>query len=166
MTDQQPDYLNLDIPEDKDPREYNHAERRREIVEYIKKYQDPALVPKSKLADRYDVSNGQISHDFNQITDYLEEYNDEHIGQRVKIFLNNIFDELVEKKKTRMVDGKKVDKNLSPRELKELYDFTREHADWLVKLGSIDSEPEHIALTHDIADDMDKLISFHKDDGD
>ena len=108
MTDQQPDYLNLDVPKDKNPKEYNHAERRREIVEYIKKYQDPALVPKSKLADRYDVSNGQISHDFNQITDYLEEYNDEHIGQRVKIFLNNIFDELVEKKKTRMVDGKRL----------------------------------------------------------
>ncbi len=152
----EPDYLNLDIPDDKDPKDFSYAERRREELEYIKKYQDPELVPKHKLADRYDVSRPQITYDFQKLKDYLETHAGKVMGQRVKIFLDNIFEDVVKKK------VKKGD--MSAKELMDLYKFARDHADWLMKLGRIEEAPDKHEIKHDaddeIKDKTDELIKL------
>jgi len=151
------DYLNLELPpEDKDPEEYHYSERRREEIQYIKKYQDPALVPKSKLADRYDLSRAQITHDFHKLKDYLDNHGGKAMGQRVKIFLDNIFEDMIKKKVKK--------EEMSPEELKELYDYGREHADWLMQLGHIEEAPDKHEVKHDadedIKDKTDELIKL------
>ena len=138
------DYLNIEIPEDKPPEEYTYAERRAEIIKYIKKYQDPKLVPKQKLANQYDVSPSTITKDFKIILNYLEKHGGRHAGQRVKIFLDQLFDDIVEKKKLDIKGNKKLNRNLTYEESKELYEFVREHADWLMEVGRIEKAPDKV----------------------
>ena len=155
------DYLNLELPpDDKDPKDYTYAERRREEIEYIKKYQDPDLVPRSKLADKYDVSRPQITYDFQILKEYLDKHGGKVMGQRVKIFLDNIFEDMIKKK------VKKGE--MTGDELKELYDYGREHADWLMQLGRIEKAPNKHEIKHDaddeIKDKTDELIKLVRED--
>lgn len=152
------DYLEQDLPpDDKDPKDYNYVERRREELKYIKEYMDPNLVPRHELADRYDLSRSQITRDFNKLKKYLNKYAGRRMGGRVKIFLDNIFEEIVKKKV-------KKDSDMSADELMELYKFAREHGDWFMKLGRIESAPDKHEIKHDaddeIKDKTDELIKL------
>ena len=157
-----PDYLNIKIPNDKNPEDYTYAERRSAEIKYIKRYGDPDLVPKTRLAEKFDVSLSQICQDFDRIIDYLNEYGAEQKSRRVKVFLDNLFDEIVEKKKfIKSESGKKLKKELSEEELFELYKFVRTHADWMMDLGRIERETQkhegdfEINITKEVVGDDD-----------
>jgi len=142
---QDPDYLNLEIPKNKDPKEFTWAERRAEEIEYIKRYGDPQLVPKTELANRYGVTTSQICQDFDRVLAYLNEYGAEHTSRRVKVFLDNLFDEIVKEKRFRTTeDGRRVRKKMTDKELEELYAFVRTHASWMMDLGRIERETQQV----------------------
>jgi len=154
------DYLNVEIPEGKDPLDYTYYERRREIIDEIKEVQDPNLVYKTKLAERYDVTKGQITHDFDAIMEYLNRKGWKKNGGRVKLFLDNLFDDIVREKKKQVRHGEATQK--------ELYDFVREHARWLMDIGHIDkaADKHEISIEEDIKNKTDELIKFSEEDED
>jgi len=61
-------------PEDKNHTDYTFPERRREILEEIKKHKDPNLLSRTNLAERYDVSIAMITEDIQAAMKSLEEY--------------------------------------------------------------------------------------------
>ena len=158
------DYLEQDLPpDDKDPKDYNYVERRREELKYIKEYMDPDLVPRHELAERYDLSRSQITRDFNKLKKYLNKHAGRRMGGRVKIFLDNIFEEIVKKKVNK-------DKDMSADDLMELYKFAREHGDWFLQLGRIEKAPDKHEIKHDADEDIkektDELIKLVRENQD
>ena len=164
----EPDYLNIEIPSDKNPSDFSYAERRAEEIEYVRRYGDPALVPKTKLAERYDVTLSQICQDFDRILDYLEDYGADETARRVKVFLNNLFDDIVKEKKfVKDQNGRMVPKDLGQEELRELYDFVRLHADWMMALGSIERESTKLEHEGDFSIEINKeIVGGEEEDGD
>lgn len=81
MTNNHVDYDTIEVPEHKPLTEYNWRERRARILRLIKRTGDAYTVPQEKLAERFGVSQGQISQDLDRIGEYLEP----HLASKVKM---------------------------------------------------------------------------------
>jgi hypothetical protein len=68
----QPDYSTVDLPS-KDRTEYGYVHRRAELLQLIEEVGDPAALNQTELADRYDVSQQQISKDFARLATHVRE---------------------------------------------------------------------------------------------
>jgi hypothetical protein len=66
----QPDYAAI-TPAAKAPTEYSYAERRAEIYNQIEDLGHPSALNQSELAERYDVSQQQISKDLDRLDEYV-----------------------------------------------------------------------------------------------
>ena len=66
----QPDYSAI-TPTGKPPTEYSYAERRAEILQQIRDVGHPSALNQTELADRYDVSQQQISKDFDRLDEFV-----------------------------------------------------------------------------------------------
>lgn len=73
----EPDYASISIPS-KPPTEFHYTRRRAEILQQVLDVGHPAALNQSELAERYGVSQQQISKDL----DRLDEYIREHISRR------------------------------------------------------------------------------------
>lgn len=71
MTQNEPDYHTIRIPEDKDPSDYKWPERRAEILQIIERRGDPHTVNQTALADRYGVTQSQISKDIKKLGEHV-----------------------------------------------------------------------------------------------
>lgn len=82
----QPDYDSLDVPT-KPPEDYHYTERRSEILQLIQQRGHPRAINQSQLAERYGVSQQQISKDL----DRLGEYYTENLGERRDLVTEAVF---------------------------------------------------------------------------
>lgn len=70
-----PDYDSISLPA-KPPADYSWQERRAELLQLIRQAGHPRSLNQSELAERYEVSQQQISKDFDRLADHV----DEHLG--------------------------------------------------------------------------------------
>lgn len=85
-----PDYLAVDVPS-KPPTEYSYVERRAEELQLIEQSGHPAALNQTELADRYGVSQQQISKDFDRLQSYIKE----HLGDRRDLVALNVYDRAI-----------------------------------------------------------------------
>ena len=74
-----PNYAAMKAPEDKHPKDYSYIERRAEIYRLIEEAGHPHNLERSQqeLADRYGVSQRQISKDIQRLREFEAEHNTE-----------------------------------------------------------------------------------------
>lgn len=65
-----PDYLSVDLPS-KPPEEYNYRERRARLLQLITEHGHPDAINQTEMADRFDVSQQQISKDIQRLGEYV-----------------------------------------------------------------------------------------------
>jgi len=70
QTSNQPAYAAIE-PAAKPPTEYTYAERRSEILQTIQDLGHPSAINQTELADRYGVSQQQISRDLDRLDEYV-----------------------------------------------------------------------------------------------
>lgn len=78
-----PNYREIDPPVNSPPEDYSYRERRAEILNYIIRAGGPENITQARLAERYAVSEGQISQDVGRLGDYVGE----HLGDDVRLSL-------------------------------------------------------------------------------
>jgi len=66
----QADYSAVEIPA-KSPTAYSYVERRAELLQLVKQRGHPAALNQAEMADRYDVSQQQISKDLDRLDEYI-----------------------------------------------------------------------------------------------
>ncbi|SDG45587.1 DeoR/GlpR family DNA-binding transcription regulator [Halorientalis regularis] len=88
---QQPDYESLELPT-KPPSEYSWRERRKELLQLVKQAGHPDALNQTELAERYGVSQQQISKDL----DRLAEYASDTLGQRRDLVSEAVFHRAME----------------------------------------------------------------------
>ena len=65
-----PDYSAVCLP-DKPPTEYSYVERRAELLQQVRDLGTPSALNQTELADRYGVSQQQISKDMDRIAEHV-----------------------------------------------------------------------------------------------
>jgi hypothetical protein len=65
-----PNYTAVEIST-KDPTEYNYVERRAELLQQIRDLGHPAMVNQTEMAERYGVSQQQISKDLDRLAEHI-----------------------------------------------------------------------------------------------
>jgi len=82
----QPDYAAVSIPS-KPPTEYDHVERRAELLQQVRDLGHPSMIHQGEAADRFGVSQQQISKDLDRIAEYV----DENLGARHELTIDAVF---------------------------------------------------------------------------
>lgn len=82
----QPDYAAVSIPS-KAPTEYDHVERRAELLQQVRDLGHPSMIHQGEAAERYGVSQQQISKDLDRIAEYV----DENLGARHELTIDAVF---------------------------------------------------------------------------
>jgi predicted DNA-binding protein (UPF0251 family) len=82
----QPDYAAVSIPS-KPPTEYDHVERRAELLQQVRDLGHPSMIHQGEAAERYGVSQQQISKDLDRIAEYV----DENLGARHELTIDAVF---------------------------------------------------------------------------
>ncbi len=68
-----PDYGTIEIPA-KPPEEYTYHERRADLLQQVRDLGHPAMINQARAADRYGVSQQQISKDLDRIAESVHEH--------------------------------------------------------------------------------------------
>lgn len=76
-TNNTPDYLDVEIPS-KPPTSFSYVQRRAELLEQIMSLGHPSMIHQGEQADRYGVSQSQISKDISRLAEYI----DDNLGSR------------------------------------------------------------------------------------
>jgi hypothetical protein len=87
----QPDYTAVDIPP-KPPTEYDHVERRAELLQQVHDLGHPSMIHQGEAAERYGVSQQQISKDLDRIAEYVEE----NLGARHELGIDAVFQRAIQ----------------------------------------------------------------------
>jgi len=66
----QPDYAAVNVPA-KPPTGFSYVERRAELLQLVEQRGHPAALHQAELADRYDVSQQQISKDLDRLDEFI-----------------------------------------------------------------------------------------------
>jgi hypothetical protein len=82
----QPDYAAVSIPS-KPPTEYDHVERRAELLQQVRDLGHPSMIHQGEAAERYGVSQQQISKDLDRIAEYVEA----NLGARHELTIDAVF---------------------------------------------------------------------------
>lgn len=82
----EPDYSAVDVPA-KPPTEYHWTERRAELLQLIKQVGHPRAVNQTELAERYGVSQQQISKDLDKLSAHV----DETLGDRRALITEAVY---------------------------------------------------------------------------
>lgn len=82
----QPNYAAVEIPA-KPPTEYDHVERRAELLQQVRDLGHPSMIHQGEAAERYGVSQQQISKDLDRIAEYVEE----NLGARHELSIDAVF---------------------------------------------------------------------------
>jgi hypothetical protein len=132
----EPNYRATNVPEDKPPSEYSYVERRAETLQLIEEAGHPRAISQTRLADRYDVSQGQISQDIDRLRTHIVENIDETTVDSI----------------TETVYQKSVQELMSNGEYKDAVKAVESWNDWLMDRGKVEKEPDkHEVVTNGIA---------------
>lgn len=82
----QPDYDSVDLPA-KPPTEYHYTERRAELLQIIRQKGHPRALNQTQLADRYGVTQQQISKDLDRLGKHVTET----LGDRRDLVTESVF---------------------------------------------------------------------------
>ncbi|MWV41183.1 hypothetical protein [Natrialba sp. INN-245] len=82
----QPDYAAVSIPA-KPPTEYDHVERRAELLQQVRDLGHPSMIHQGEAAERYGVTQQQISKDLDRIAEYVGE----NLGARHELSIDAVF---------------------------------------------------------------------------
>jgi len=122
----EPNYRAVNVPEDKPPSEYSYVERRAETLQLIEEAGHPRAISQTRLADRYDVSQGQISQDIDRLRTHIVENIDETTVDSI----------------TETVYQKSVQELMSNGEYKDAVKAVESWNDWLMDRGKVEKEPD------------------------
>ena len=86
----QPDYGSVEIPS-KNPSEMTYVERRADLLEQIMSLGHPSLLHQGECAQRYGVSQSQISKDISRLGEYI----DSKLGDRRGLVMESVFDRCI-----------------------------------------------------------------------
>lgn len=120
------DYRAVNVPEQKPPSEYSYVERRAETLELIEQAGHPRAISQTRLADRYGVSQGQISQDIDRLRDYINENIDESTVDAI----------------TETVYQKSIRELVESGEYKDAVKAVESWNNWLMDRGKVDKEPD------------------------
>lgn len=95
------DYNRVDPDTDKEPHEYHYTERRAEILSLIEQAGSPKRVDTKRLADRYDVTRGQIYQDLDRLGEFLEDTLGTRAKMRTQLLFERVLDNLLDEGKER-----------------------------------------------------------------
>jgi hypothetical protein len=87
----QPDYAAANIPP-KPPAEYDHVERRAELLQQVRDLGHPSMIHQGEAAERYGVSQQQISKGLDRIAEHVEE----NLGARHELTIDAVFQRSIE----------------------------------------------------------------------
>ena len=87
----QPDYAAVNIPS-KPPTEYDHRERRAELLQQVRDLGHPSMIHQGEAAERYGVSQQQISKDLDRIAEYVGDT----LGARHELTVDAVFQRSLE----------------------------------------------------------------------
>ena len=122
----EPDYRAVNVPEDKPPSEYTYVERRAETLQLIEQAGHPRAINQTRLAERYDVSQGQISQDVDRLRSFIVENIDSDTVDSI----------------TETVYQKSVQELMSNGEYKDAVKAVESWNDWLMDRGKVAKEPD------------------------
>lgn len=120
------DYRAVNVPDDKPPSEYTYVERRAETLKLIEEAGHPRAINQTRLADRYGVSQGQISQDVDRLREFIVENIEEDTVDAI----------------TETVYQKSVQELMSNGEYKDAVKAVESWNDWLMDRGKVDREPD------------------------
>jgi len=120
------DYRTVEIPDDQPPGEYHWTERRAEILKLVEEAGHPRKVNQSRLADRYGVSEAQLSKDMGRLREFI---------------VSNI-DETRVDSITETVYQKAVSELMDNGEYKDAVKAVESWNDWLMDRGKVEKEPD------------------------
>lgn len=130
MTENLPDYWNIEPPADTPPEDYSTHERRAEVLRLVIEAGSPYAINQSRLADRYGVHRSTLSRDM----DRLRETVDDHLGRDAKLTTKAVFETA-------------VDELLAAddwKSTKAAFDAVIEWNRWLADIGEQDREPDRV----------------------
>jgi len=121
-----PDYRATNVPEDKAPKDYSYVERRAEILKLIEEAGHPRAISQTRLADRYGVSQGQLSQDVDRLRTYINENIDETT-------VDSITETVYQKSIRELVDN---------GDYKDAVKAVESWNNWLMDRGKVEKEPD------------------------
>jgi len=125
-------YFEVKIPENKSPKKFTFTERRAEILQLIMEAGHPGNIHQTKLAERYGVTQGQISQDISAIRKNFNKQSKEDIEFITEIVYQKCIKSLLKEKK--YLDASKVIESWNK---------------WLFNTGKLDKAPEKIQMVED-----------------
>jgi len=69
-----PDYTAVEVPTTKPPEEFSYQERRADLLQQIRDLGHPSMINQVEAADRYGVSQSQISKDLSRLAESVREH--------------------------------------------------------------------------------------------
>jgi len=118
------DYDAYTVPEDKPPLEFNHHERRAEILQLMREAGHPDQLTQTRLAERYGCDQSRISRDFSRLREYIRD--------RLGTHRHTITDSVYRKAIKEYTDRGEYDKAI---------DALESWNEWLREEGTRDVEP-------------------------
>lgn len=125
MTDNLPDYTDVEVPDGKPIAEYTTHERRAALLRMIRSAGSPHAISQSRAAERFGVHRSTISRDF----DRLRESVADRLGDDAKLTTWALFERTIQELHA---EG----------EWKQAWDVAMDWNDWLADLGAQHREPE------------------------
>lgn len=127
------EYYHIDVPEDTDPEDYEWWERRAEILDKVLAHGHPHDLEQVALAERYGVSQSQISQDM----DRLREHVAKHLGHSAKMT-------------TRAVYQKAIEQAQQQNDWREAFEIAMRWNEWLQDIGEQETVPDQ----HEISGEL------------
>lgn len=69
-----PDYATVEVPTTKPPEEFTYQERRADLLRQIRDLGHPSMINQTEAAERYGVSQSQISKDLDRLAESVREH--------------------------------------------------------------------------------------------
>lgn len=119
----EPDYSSVDLPS-KDRAEYNYIERRAELLQLIEEAGDPKMINQTEWAEKFGVSQQQISKDFDRLAAHAH-------------------DRLIDRERRAFAVGNVVERSirglLDEEEYRKAAKTAMEYDDWINAFHDIDA---------------------------
>jgi hypothetical protein len=136
MTENLPDYSTIKPPDEKPKPEFDHHERRADLLRRVISAGSPYAVNQSGLADEYAVDRSTICRDMKR----LRESVDDALGDDAKLTARAVFERVLE-------DLQDAD---DWRASKAAFDAVMDWQNWLAELGEQHREPNRSELDVDV----------------
>lgn len=156
---EQPEYAAIDVPDDKDPSEYDYRERRADI---LRRMQEGPYAPwelnQTQMADEYGVSRQTIHKD---VHERIKPYMEERLGDAAELETNELFRSIIGNIRT---DAERLreegEYDAAARADKRAADVTEKWFDWLFDYGVKERAPDKHEIDADVSTDETEVKAY------